>query len=215
MQPARVVAFGRAVRIAMITLGWTWRAPERNLGEVRKSPTRRISLMRRAILAVVAGGTLLAGSACDSNANATSEAAAPSHSAATAAPSTAPPADYSASTHVVCDKLKTLYSVELRAFGTAMGKMVTYKEAKQATDAKKAEATAAGQLKAAATKIRKETAAAQDPDFQAAGKVSASKLESSAVDRRYIDKVKTMTDLNKTVEAQFTEWLTPVAGYCG
>ncbi|WP_433298706.1 hypothetical protein ACQP2F_44210 [Actinoplanes sp. CA-030573] len=171
--------------------------------------------MRRAILAVIAGGAILAVSACDSDADATPEAAAPSRTAPTAAVSTPAAPDYSANTTQVCGKLKTLYTVELRAFGTAMGKMVTYKEAKQTADAEKAEATAAGQLKAAATKIRKETAAAEDPTFQAAGKVSASKLESSAADRRYMDKVKTLADLNKTVEAQFTEWLTPVAGYCG
>jgi hypothetical protein len=74
---------------------------------------------------------------------------------------------------------------------------------------------AAGQLQAAATKIRKETAAAENPDFQAAGKVSAAKLETSAKDRKYMDRVKTLNDLNKTVQQQFTEWLTPVAGYCG
>jgi len=197
----------------MITLGWTTLAPERNVGKVRPSPTRRIFLMRRAILAVIAGGTLLAGAACDSDANAKAEA--PSRTAATAAPSSEPAPDYSASTKLVCGKLQSLYTTELRAFGTAMGRMVTYKEAKQTADAEKAEATAAGQLKAAATKIRTETAAAEDPDFQAAGKVSASKLESSATDRRYMDKVKSMADLNKTVQAQFTEWLTPVAGYCG
>jgi len=171
--------------------------------------------MRRAILAVIAGGTLLTGAACDSDAKADPEAAAPTRTAATAAPSPSAAPDYSTSTKLVCDKLQTLYSVELRAFGTAIGKMVTYKEAKQTADAEKAETSAAGQLKAAATKIRKETAIAQDPDFQAAGKVSASKLESSATDRRYFDRVKSLTDLNKTVQAQFNEWLTPVAGYCG
>ena len=171
--------------------------------------------MRRAILAVIAGGTLLTGAACDSDANAKTDAAEPTRTAATAAPSSAAAADYSASTKLVCDKLQTLYTVELRAFGTAMGKMVTYKEAKQTADAEKAEATAAGQLKAAATKIRKETAAAEDPTFQAAGKVSASKLETSAANRRYMDKVKSLADLDKTVQSQFAEWLTPVAGYCG
>ena len=171
--------------------------------------------MRRAILAVIAGGTLLAGAACDSDAKAKTEAADPTRTAATAAPSSEPAPDYSASTKLVCGKLQSLYTTELRAFGTAMGRMVTYKEAKQTTDAEKAEATAAGQLKAAATKIRTATAAAEDPDFQAAGKVSASKLESSATDRRYMDRVKSMADLNKTVQAQFAEWLTPVAGYCG
>ncbi|WP_203785014.1 hypothetical protein [Paractinoplanes rishiriensis] len=172
--------------------------------------------MRRAIVAVLAGATVLAGSACDSDATSTDTTAAsspPSVAPSTAA-NTAPP-DYSASTRLVCDKLKTLYTTELRAFGTAMGKMVTYKEEKQTSEAEKAERVAAGQLQAAATKIRKETAAAENPDFQAAGKVSAAKLETSAKDRKYMDKVKTLTDLNKSVEAQFTEWLNPVAGYCG
>jgi hypothetical protein len=168
--------------------------------------------MRRAILAVIAGGTILAGSACDSDAKTTPEAAS---TPSAAAPSVSPSPDYTASTKLVCDKLQTLYTTELRAFGTAMGKMVTYKEAKQTTQAKSAENTAAGQLKAAATKIRKETAAAEDPDFQAAGKVSASKLESSAKNRDYMEKVKTLNDLNKSVQGQFAEWLTPVAGYCG
>jgi hypothetical protein len=168
--------------------------------------------MRRAILAVIAGGTILAGSACDSDAKTTPEAAA---TPSTAAPSSTPAPDYSTSTKLVCDRLQTLYTTELRAFGAAMGKMITYKEAKQTAEAKKAETTAAGQLKAAATRIRKETAAAEDPDFQAAGKVSASKLESSAKNRDYMEKVKTLNDLNKSVQGQLTEWLTPVAGYCG
>ncbi|WP_030441174.1 hypothetical protein [Actinoplanes subtropicus] len=171
--------------------------------------------MRRAILAVIAGGTLLAGAACDSDAKAKTQAADPARSAATAAPSSEPAPDYSASTKLVCGKLQSLYTNELRAFGTAMGRMVTYKEAKQTADAEKAEATAAGQLKAAATKIRTATAEAEDPQFQAAGRVSAAKLESSAADHRYMDQVKSMADLNRTVQAQFTEWLTPVAGYCG
>ena len=75
--------------------------------------------------------------------------------------------------------------------------------------AEEAEDTAASQLKAAAAKIRRETAAAEDPSFQAAGKVSASKPESSAADRRYLDKVKSLADLEKTVQSQFAEWLTP------
>jgi hypothetical protein len=171
--------------------------------------------MRRAILAVIAGGTLLAAAACTSDAKTTTDAAPATRSPApTSAPSTSPAPDYSASTRQVCTKLQTLYTGELKAFGTAIGKMVTYKEAKQTAEADKAEATAAGQLKAAATKIRKETATAADPDFQAAGRASAAKFELSAKNHKYLDKVKTLKDLNATVEAQFAEWLTPVAGYC-
>ncbi|HEY0002046.1 MAG TPA: hypothetical protein VGB74_16465 [Actinoplanes sp.] len=169
--------------------------------------------MRRALLAVIAGGTLLAGTACDSDANDATSAAAAAPSTAT--PTTSPAPDYSASTRQVCGKLQTIYQGELRDLGTALGKMITYKEAKQATEAKKAENTAAGELKAVATKIRKETAGAADPDFQRAGLTSAGKLELSAADRRYFARVKTLKDLNGTIQGQLTEWLNPVAGYCG
>jgi hypothetical protein len=167
--------------------------------------------MRRAFLAVLAGSTLLAGAACDSDAKNTEAAATPSATR----PSLAPLPDYSADTAAICGKLDSLYTTEVRAFGAAIGKMVTYKEEKQTAEAKKAERAAAGQLQAAATKIRKETSAAQDPDLQAAGKVSAAKLEASAEDHEYIASVKTIAQLNKTVQAQFSEWLTPVSGYCG
>jgi hypothetical protein len=173
--------------------------------------------MRRAILAVIAGGTLAAATACTSETRTTTDAAAPAPAspAPTAAPSTSPPPDYSADTRQVCLKLQTLYSGELKSFGTAMGKMITYKEAKQTADADKAETAAAAQLKAAGAKIRTATAAAEDPDLQAAGRTSAAKFEQSAKDRKYFDKVKTLKDLDSTVQAQFVEWLTPVAGYCG
>ncbi len=166
--------------------------------------------MRRAILAVIAGSTLLAGAACDSDAT-PDTAAAP-----TAAPTSASPApDHSADTRRVCTRLQTIYQGELRDFGTAMGKLITYREAKQTAEANKAELAAAAELKAVASKIRKETAVAKDPEFQSAGAKSAAKLEASAKDRRYIDRVKTLKDLNGTVERQLTDWLTPVAGYCG
>jgi hypothetical protein len=190
--------------------------PERNVGEVRTSPTekdlphatrhpgrdrRRHPAGRRRLRQRREGQD---------------DATAPSRTAATAAPSTSAAPDYSASTEAVCDKLQTLYTVELRAFGTAMGKMVTYKEAKQTADAEKGEATAAGQLKAAATKIRTATAAAEDPDFQAAGKVSASKLESSATDRRYMDKVKPWPTSTRRSRPSSPSGWTPVAGLlCG
>jgi hypothetical protein len=167
--------------------------------------------MRRAFLAVIAGSTLLAGSACDSDAKNTE--AAPPPAMAKASP--APLPDYSADTSQVCGKLDSLYTTEVRAFGSAMGKMVTYKEEKQTAEAEKAERAAAGQLQAAATKIRKETAEAEDPDLQAAGKVSAAKLETSAKDHKYIARIKTIAELDKTIQGQFAEWLAPVTGYCG
>jgi hypothetical protein len=168
--------------------------------------------MRRALLAVIAAGTLLAGAACDSDAKDSDAADAPAPSASPSA-SVAP--DYTANTKLVCADLQKIYQVELRDFGAAMGKMITYKEAKQTTEAKKAEAAAAVKLKAVAAKIRTTTADAEDPEIMAAGQTSAAKVDASATDRKYITKIKTLKDLNGTIETQLTEWLSPVAGFCG
>ncbi|MGK5679547.1 hypothetical protein [Actinoplanes sp. URMC 104] len=168
--------------------------------------------MRRALMAVLAGGVLLTGAACDSDA--TSTEAAPAATPESTAPSSPPPPDYTANTRQVCGKLQTVYSGEMRDFGAAMGKLITYRETKQAAEAKKAENTAVAELKAVAARIRKETAAAQNPEFKAAGMTSAAKVDASAVNRAYIRKATTMKVLTSTIEGQFKEWLSPVAGYC-
>ncbi|WP_229067818.1 hypothetical protein [Actinoplanes sp. DH11] len=168
--------------------------------------------MRRAILAVLAGGVLLTGAACESDAN-TSEIAAPV--AATVAPATTEPApDYTANTEKVCGRLDKVFSAALGDFGTALGKMIAHKEAKQTEEAEKAEKTAAAELKSVGTQIRKETAEAENPDLKQAGITSAAKIEKSAKNRDYIEGIKTTKDLDKTLKSQLAEWLSPVAGYC-
>lgn len=167
--------------------------------------------MRRALLAAIAGGALLAGAyACDNN---DPSAAAPAP--APAAPTTSPTPDYAADTALVCGEFQSIYSDEVRTLGASVGKMITYKEAKQTSDAKKAEDSAAAELKAIATKIRKATATAQNPELQAAGETSAAKLDASAKDHKYFAKVKTLKDFNNTIESQLNTWLTPVSGFCG
>ncbi|MFC7534943.1 hypothetical protein [Actinoplanes sp. GCM10030250] len=171
--------------------------------------------MRRAILAVLTGGALLSGAACGSDAD-TSEIAAPAAATPTTAAATASPApDYSADTEEVCGRLEKIFSGALAGdFGTAMGKMIAQKEAKQTAEAAKAEKAAAAELKAVGTEIRKETTAAQNPELKLAGETSAAKLEKSAKNRDYIEKVKTAKDLDRTLKGQIQEWLTPVAGFC-
>jgi hypothetical protein len=168
--------------------------------------------MRRALLAVFAGSlVLLPVAACDTDAKST---AAPEITVSAPEESLPPLPDYTASTKQVCTQLQAVYTGELRNFGTAMGQMVTFKAAKQTADVEKAENAAAGQLKAAGAKIRQDTAAAADPDFHAAGETSAAKFEQSATDRKYFDRVKTIGDLNGTLEPQMAQWLTPVSAFC-
>ncbi|BCY15266.1 hypothetical protein [Actinoplanes sp. L3-i22] len=165
--------------------------------------------MRPAILAVLAGGVLLTGAACESDAqvyNAGAPAPSPSISET--------PTDYSDDTALVCGKLDKIFTGELDDFGAAIGKMIAYKEAKQTAEAVKAEKAAAAELQSAGTQIRKETSVAQNPELQTAGEASARKLETSAKDRKYIKKIATTADLDKTLKPQLAEWLSPVAGYC-
>jgi hypothetical protein len=170
--------------------------------------------MRRAILAMALGGILLTGAACDRDAK-TRDTAAPQASSAKAVPSASPEPDYSADTKVVCGKLEKVFNDDLEAFGAQVGKMIAYKEAKQAPEADKAMKAAGAQLKAVGAKVRTETAAAQDPELQSAGATSAAKFVKSASDAKLFARIRTTKDLNRTIEGQMTEWLTPVAGYCG
>ncbi|HEY0530787.1 MAG TPA: hypothetical protein VGD29_04235 [Actinoplanes sp.] len=166
--------------------------------------------MRRALLVVLAGGLLLPVAACD---NAKKSSAAPAVSVAP--PVSLPPLpDYTVNTQMVCTRLQAVYTGELREFGTAMGKLVSLKEAKQTADAAKAETQVAGKLKAAGAKIRQDTETAEDPGFRAAGETSAAKFEQSATDRKYVDRVKTLKDLNSTLRPQMAQWLTPVSSFC-
>jgi hypothetical protein len=167
--------------------------------------------MRPAILAVLAGGVLLTGAACESDAQ-VYNAGAPAPSPSPAVSATA--VDYSEDTAIVCGKLDKIFTGELDDFGAAIGKMIAYKEAKQTADATKAEKSAAAELQSAGARIRKETSVAQNPELKSAGEASAQKLETSAKDRKYIKRIATTADLDKTLKPQLAEWLSPVAGYC-
>ncbi|GAB1643417.1 hypothetical protein [Krasilnikovia sp. MM14-A1259] len=172
--------------------------------------------MRRAILAVTLGGALLTAAACGDDAPPATPSAAGAHSTppAVAVPAESKP-NYAADTRQVCGKLETIYSKDLKNFGTELGRMIALREAKQADAAEKAAKAARAQLKAVADKVRKETAAAQDPELRKAGAESAAKFAKSAQDSALLDKIKSTADLDKSLETLMTAWLTPVAGVCG
>jgi hypothetical protein len=167
--------------------------------------------MRRAILAATLGGVLLTGAACSGDAKNTGSAAVtPTPSAA---PTSAAP-DYSDNTQLVCGKLQKVFDTDLQSFDAQVGKMIAYKEAKQAPEAANAQKAAALQLKNVGAKVKQETAVAQDPELQAAGATSAAKFTKSAADAPFFARIKTTKDLDRIIEGQMKEWLTPVAGYC-
>lgn len=170
--------------------------------------------MRRALLAVSLGAMMLTGTACDSAAPRTEAAPAPIVETPSEAP-TSPPPDYTADTRKVCGGVQQAVGTKLPAsFGTQIGKMIAYKEAKDPADADKYEQAAVKLLKSAADDIQRRTAAAQDPDLRTAGAASAAKLTRSATDSAFFDEIKSTKDLDRIIEARMGEWLGPITGYC-
>ncbi|MBO3740529.1 hypothetical protein [Actinoplanes flavus] len=171
--------------------------------------------MRSAILAVLAGGMLLGSAACGSDPKPSSAPQPTTSARVEATPLASPSApDYSADNDVVCRRLDKVFTAGFGDFGKAIGKMIAYKEAKDKAGAAAAEKTAAAELQAVATDLRKEVATAKNPDLKASAIISVGKIETSAKNRDYIEKIKTTKDLDKSLKAQIAEWLSPVAGYC-
>ena len=168
--------------------------------------------MRRALLALTIGGVLLTGSACDSDDSTVTADPAPAIVPSTEPASPAP--DYTADTRLVCGKVETIFDNDLRVFATDLGKMIANKEAKQTDAAAAAQKAAGQQLKNVGAKLKKETAAAEDPQLRTAGATSAAKFLKSAKDKAFFNKIKTTKDLDKIIEGQLNQWFTPVAGYC-
>jgi Zn-dependent oligopeptidase len=166
------------------------------------------------MLAVTVGGVLLTGVACHSGDQATTTSAPSAVASLPAAePSSAAP-DYSADTELVCGKVQKVFTQDLKAFAVDLGKMIANKEAKQTAAAAAARKAAGDELKRVGATVKRETAAAQDPELRAAGAASAAKFVKTAGDDTFFNKIKSTSDLNKIIESQLTEWFTPVAGYC-
>ncbi|HWS34960.1 MAG TPA: hypothetical protein VN408_19750 [Actinoplanes sp.] len=172
--------------------------------------------MRRALLAVIAGGTLLTGAACDSDAETPqfTEPVVPSSASVAPSPSVSLAPDYSANTAKVCGRVTGVVNAAFGEFGAELGRMIANKEAKETEAAEKAESAAAADLKAIGTKLRKETAAAEDPELAEAGETSAKKIEAAAKNRDYIQGLKSTKNLDTSLKDQIAEWLDPVSGYC-
>lgn len=172
--------------------------------------------MRSALLAVSLCGLLLTGAACGTDGDSGTEtiAEAPAVETPTAPATTVAAPNYSANTRAVCTALDKIFNADVAEFGTAMGRMIAYKEAKQADEAEQARKAASKELKDVSAKIRKETSKAEDPDLKEAGAISATKFSRSAADKALFDKVKTTKDLNTTLVAKMPDWMDPVAGLC-
>ena len=141
--------------------------------------------MRRALLAVSPAARLVTGTACDTDREPTD-----------AAPAGGPPRRRTARAaaarllgehQTVCGRLETVYNGELRAFDAAMGKMITYKEAKRRAEASKAENAAVAQLKAAGVKIARRRRSQRIRSSRRPGWSRPPRWRRSVRDRKYFD----------------------------
>jgi hypothetical protein len=171
--------------------------------------------MRRALSAAIAGGALLALTACGSDAN---NGSAPADQAppppSPTAQSTFQAPDYTANTKQVCGKVAAIYSDGFAGFSTQLGKMIANKEAKQTGSADVARKAAGEELKKVGAQIKREVAAAEDPDLKTAGEQSAAKVTGSATDKAFFDSIKTTKDLDAKIESKMLDWMNPVTGFC-
>jgi hypothetical protein len=171
--------------------------------------------MRTALLAGSLACLLLTGTACSSDDNGSETIAeAPVAETPSTATTTVPAPDYYANTRKVCTALNKIFDADVAEFGTAVGKMIAYKEAKQTAEAEQARKAASKELKEVGAKVRKETAAAEDPDLKQAGAISATKFSKSSADKALFDKIKTTKDLDRTLATKMPDWMDPVAGLC-
>ncbi|GAA1598257.1 hypothetical protein [Actinoplanes couchii] len=172
--------------------------------------------MRRALLAVIAGGTLLTGAACDSDAETPqfTEPSAPASVLAAPSPSVSLAPDYSEDTAKICGRVTGVVNKAFGEFGAELGRMIANKDAKETAEATKSEKAAADELKAIGAQIRKETKDAQDPELAVAAETSAKKIDAAAKNRSYIKGLKATKDLDVTLKDQIAEWLDPLSGYC-
>ncbi len=169
--------------------------------------------MRRATLAITLAGVLIGTAACGGQKDDT--AAAPSSATTSAAPTSAAPSpsDYTADTEKVCKDLEKSLDTGLKSFGTELGKMIGYRQAGNKALADKARTNAQKKADSLATTVRTKTAKAQDPEFKAAGAEAADNIATSADNKAFFDKMKTVKDLDK-LESEISGWVTPLAGYC-
>jgi len=180
--------------------------------------------MRRTATFLTVGALLLGASACSSSDAAVSTTAssdtsassapAPGVTASNAADDTAT-STQTASTKSVCTKVeKLLEGKQMKKFGTRLGQMIVYKQAKNTAKAKAARVTAGKDLLAFAKEMRTVTATAKDAEVRAAGEEGAVEIEKTAANDAFYAKIKTVKDVDKSMESEITPWLTPLSPYC-
>jgi alpha-beta hydrolase superfamily lysophospholipase len=167
--------------------------------------------MRRALLALTAGGLLLLSAAC------TADSPAPQAGAASSAPVVVLPPSPSAPSAAdakACNDFMAAVEGALPKFGEDLGKVIGAKDQKDDARAKQARDDARKRLEDLAKQMRDTTANA-DPALRTAAAEAAANVERSAKDAEFFKKLETIDEnWSATLQQAATGWMLPVTTVC-
>jgi len=151
--------------------------------------------MRRMISTLSVGGVLLSATACGTAPGTTgtpSVASAPAGSAPAAVAST-------------CEALGQAYSKNIATFAESLTNLVA--DRKTVAQAQKS-------LAGFATAVSDATKASENAELKADGKLAADQMLAKSKDKKFFAGIKTGEDVNQTMGATLTGWLSPVTRHC-
>jgi hypothetical protein len=157
--------------------------------------------MRRTIRTLLVGCVLLTAAACGT---ATDKTATPTvagtNGGASGAAGNATPALAS-----TCEALGQAYNKNIAALAESLTTLVADR---------KTVAQAQESLSAFATAVADATKASDDAQLRADGKQAAEQMRAKSADKKFFAAIKTGEDVNKTMGATLTAWLSPVTRHC-
>jgi hypothetical protein len=169
--------------------------------------------MRRAVIALVAGGVLLAAAACGT-------APAPSSTGSGAAAGTQAPASTDpkvqaslTDTRQVCEAVGKANSKDIGPFAASVSKLVASRKA-GGTAAAAAKQDAQHALVTYGEDLRAATQGSANEQVRADGTTVADTLKAKAADNATFDQLKTNTDIATLLGPTMTEWTAPVSKHC-
>jgi hypothetical protein len=163
--------------------------------------------MRRAVQALVVGGTLILATACGTSKSSDTPDTANQPAVGSSAGAGAQPQAL-AETKALCESLGQVYNKNMGQFAESLTKMV-------AADGKKAaQQEAQVALKQFGIAVRDATGKTADAQLKADGAKAAEALEAKSGDATFFKTIKTNEDVNKVLGPSLKEWLSPVSTHC-
>jgi hypothetical protein len=159
--------------------------------------------MRRTIRTLIVGGVLLTATACGTAPGTPNAAGTPAVGSAPAG--SAPAAKAPPGVGSTCDALGQAYSKNIATFAESLTNLVSDP---------KAVAKAQQSLAGFATAVSDATKASENAELKADGKLAADQMLAKSKDKKFFAAIKTGEDVNQTMGATLTGWLSPVTRHC-